>query len=313
MALADVSARVNIDELERGILEYWGKEKIFEKSLAGARDKELFTFYDGPPYATGKPHYGHILQSAIKDTVLRYKTMRGYYVPRRVGWDCHGLPVETIVEKELGFNTKKDIEKFGIENFNKKCRETVFRYIDDFTRTLKRMGRWADYDEAYTTLDKDYMESEWGVFKQLWDKGLVYKAFRSTPYCVRCETPLSNFEVAGSYKDRMDTAVYVLLRVNQKLKGGPSTPPRSRSGSNEQYLLIWTTTPWTLPGNVAVAVSPELTYVSVEHEGKEIIVAKERASEVFSEDVKIIRKWRIKELKELRYESLYCFVFLVIL
>src|SRR3989344_4046703 len=173
MALADVTARVNIDELERGILEYWGKEKIFEKSLAGARDKELFTFYDGPPYATGKPHYGHILQSAIKDTVLRYKTMRGYYVPRRVGWDCHGLPVETIVEKELGFNTKKDIEKFGIENFNKKCRETVFRYIDDFTRTLKRMGRWADYDEAYTTLDKDYMESEWGVFKQLWDKGLV--------------------------------------------------------------------------------------------------------------------------------------------
>ncbi|MFH1354022.1 MAG: isoleucine--tRNA ligase [bacterium] len=288
MAFANVSSRVNSDELERGVLEYWDKGKIFEKSLERTKDKEPFIFYDGPPYATGKPHYGHILQSAIKDTVLRYKTMCGYHVPRRVGWDCHGLPVETIVEKELGFKTKKDIEDYGIEEFNNKCRDTVFRYIDDFTRTLKRMGRWANYEEAYATLDKSYMEAEWSVFKQLWEQELVYKDFRSTPYCVRCETPLSNFEVASSYRDRTDVAVYVLLRVDQQLS-----------------LLIWTTTPWTLPGNAAVAVNAELTYVSVEYEGKEVIVAKERINEVFSGDFKIVREWKVEELLKLSYEPLH--------
>ncbi len=286
----DVSSRVNSDELELDVLEYWEKEAIFKKSLDRARDKgKLFTFYDGPPYATGKPHYGHILQSTIKDAVLRYKTMKGFYVPRRVGWDCHGLPVETIVEKNLGFKTKKDIEKYGIEKFNKKCRETVFKYIDEFTSTLKRVGRWADYDDAYATLDNDYMETEWWVFKSLWDMGLVYKAFRSTPYCIRCATPLSNFEVTSNYKDKTDTAVYVLLKVEDE----------------DSHLLIWTTTPWTLPGNAAVAISGELKYVSVEHDGKKIIVAKERVADVFGEDVDILKEWKTEELLELRYESLY--------
>jgi isoleucyl-tRNA synthetase len=291
LVFKDVSSRVNSDELERSVLGYWDKEEIFEKSLKKARDKgELFTFYDGPPYATGKPHYGHISQSAIKDAVLRYKTMKGFYVPRRVGWDCHGLPVETIVEKNLGFKTKKDIEKYGIEKFNKKCRATVFKYIDEFTDTLKRMGRWADYDNAYATLDKDYMESEWWVFKRLWEMDLIYEAFRSTPYCVRCATPLSNFEVASNYKDKTDTAVYVLLKVK---------------GKKDLYLLIWTTTPWTLPGNAAVAISKELKYVSVEHEGKEVIVAKERIEDVFGEDFKVVKEWKLEELQEFKYESLY--------
>ncbi|MDP3997919.1 MAG: isoleucine--tRNA ligase [Candidatus Andersenbacteria bacterium] len=297
----DVPPRMAADELEREILDYWDEKKIYARSLEQTARGKIYTFYDGPPYATGKPHYGHILQSAIKDTVLRYKTMQGYHVPRRVGWDCHGLPVETLVEKELGFKSKKDIEKYGIEKFNQKCRDTVFRYIDDFTTTLKRIGRWADYDQAYATLDRDYMESEWWAFKRLWEKELVYKDFRSTPYCIRCATPLSNFEVTSNYHDRTDTAVYVLLKVN-----GSSTR-FARSESDGLYLAIWTTTPWTLPGNVAVAINPELEYVSVDYEGKEVVVAKQRIKAIFGEDLPVKKQWSGSELDGLTYEPLYNF------
>lgn len=289
--LREVSSHVNSDELERGILEYWEKEKIFERSLEQNKGKPLFTFYDGPPYATGKPHYGQILQSALKDTVLRYKTMRGYYVPRRVGWDTHGLPIENIVEKELGITSKREIEK-DIEGFNKKCREAVFRYVDVFTAMLERIGRWADYDNAYSTLDRDYMESEWWVFKQLWDQKLVYKAFKSTPYCIRCATPLSNFEVSMGYKDKTDTAVYVLLRVRAERR-------------SPLYLLVWTTTPWTLPGNTAVAISPELEYVTVEYQDKHIIIAKDLVGKVLGAGVEIVGTWKTEELIKMRYEPLY--------
>lgn len=285
----EVLPRVDVDAMEREILAFWEKEKIFEKSLEATKDGEQFTFYDGPPYATGKPHYGHILQSSIKDTVLRYKTMQGYYVPRRVGWDCHGLPVENFVEKEFGFKNKKEIED-DIEGFNQKCREMVFRYIDDFTATLKRLGRWADYDNAYATLDRNYMESEWWAFKQLWEKDLVYKGFRSTPYCVRCGTPLSNFEVSMEYKDVVDLTVYVGLNV---------------VGQENLKLLVWTTTPWTLPGNVAVAVGKDMEYVSVEHEGKEYVVAKDRVEAVFGAGVKVLKQWTLPELLSLKYEPLY--------
>ncbi|MEX2055277.1 MAG: isoleucine--tRNA ligase [Candidatus Andersenbacteria bacterium] len=288
-----VSSRVNSDELEREILSYWETAKIFEQSLEQTKGQEQFTFYDGPPYATGKPHYGHVLQSAIKDTVLRYKTMQGYYVPRRVGWDCHGLPIETLVEKELGFKTKKDIEAFGIEKFNQACRDVVFRYIDDFTQTLRRMGRWADYEGAYATLNQDYMESEWWVFQQLWQQELVYKAFRSTPYCIRCATPLSNFEVSSNYKDTVDTSIYVGL------------PVKEHDGLS---LLVWTTTPWTLPGNAAVAINPELAYVTYEHEGKQYVVAKERVQAVFGESGNVVHEWNNNELLALTYEPLYSFL-----
>lgn len=277
----EVDARVNVDELERGILEFWDKEDIFHQALEQTKDRELFTFYDGPPYATGKPHYGHILQSAIKDTVLRYKTMQGYHVPRRVGWDCHGLPVENLVEKELGFKTKKEIED-DIEGFNKKCREMVYRYIGDFTSILKRIGRWADYDQAYSTLDRDYMESEWWVFKQLWDQGLVYKDFRSTPYCIRCATPLSNFEVSMAYKDVTDTAVYVLFPVE------PDRLLNRMDDANRKLaLLVWTTTPWTLPGNLAIAFNPKLEYVTVPYKEWEVILAKDRVQAIFGSDAKV--------------------------
>lgn len=296
-----VSPRVDSNDLERGILAYWEHEKVFEKSLEQNKDKPLFTFYDGPPYATGKPHYGHVLQSAIKDTVLRYKTMRGYYVPRRVGWDTHGLPVEVFVEKELGFKTKKDIERYGIEKFNQKCRETVHRYIDVWIQSLKRLGRWADYADGYSTLDRDYMESEWWVFQQLWDKGLVYQDFRSTPYCIRCATPLSNYETSEGYKDRTDTAVYVLLNISPT----SLTSGELRGANQKLSLLVWTTTPWTLPANVAVAFNPNLEYVSVTHEGREIILAKSRVEAIFGSGVTIVRTWTSKELQELTYQPLY--------
>ncbi len=285
---------MNVNELERGILRFWEDQKIFQKSLDINKDKEQFTFYDGPPYATGKPHYGHILQSAIKDTVLRYKTMRGYFVPRRVGWDCHGLPVETLVEKEMGIKSKRDIEdKIGIEQFNNKCRETVFRYIDDFTNTLKRIGRWADYEQAYATVNRDYMETEWWVFNKLWEQGLVYRAFRSTPYCIRCATPLSNFEVTINYKDTKDTAVYVMLPV---------------AGEDNLFLLVWTTTPWTLPGNVAVAYNPDpsFAYVVVKDGERNLVLEKSRAEVLWGDQVEVVRELTGADLAKLAgYEPLY--------
>ncbi len=289
----DVPARVNSDGLEREILEYWEKEKIFELSLEQNKNKPLFTFYDGPPYATGKPHYGHILQSSIKDAILRYKTMRGFYVPRRVGWDTHGLPIEVIVEKELGFKSKKDIEDYGIEKFNKKCREAVTKYVGAFTDSLKRLGRWADYDNAYYTLDKSYMETEWWIFKQLWDQKLIYEDFRSTPYCIRCETPLSNHEVSTSYKDKVDETVYVKLAI---------------ANDNKLWLLIWTTTPWTLPANVAVAYSEDVEYVKAELNGEVFVLAKERVEDVLGGAAKVIGQISHEDLRKLTYKPLFATV-----
>ena len=294
--MEEVSSHVQSNELEREVLAYWDENSIFEKSLEQHKEKELFTFYDGPPYATGKPHYGHVLQSAVKDTILRYKTMQGYYVPRRVGWDTHGLPIENLVEKELGITSKKQIED-DIAAFNAKCRETVYLHVDSFRETLKRIGRWADYGNEYSTLDRNYMESEWWVFKNLWDQGLIYKSFRSTPYCIRCATPLSNFEVTSSYKDTRDMSVYVSLQTH---------PSQNSLGANQQArLLIWTTTPWTLPANVAVAYSPDLAYVVARIESGEYILAKDRVEAVLGSDAEIVREISSEELSALLYEPMY--------
>lgn len=293
----EVSSRVNSDDLELSMLSYWDERKIFKKSLENNKDKASFTFYDGPPYATGKPHYGHVLQSAIKDSVLRYKTMQGYYVPRRNGWDTHGLPIENIVEKELGITSKKQIED-DIEKFNEQCKTTMYRYVDEFRTVLQRMGRWADYGNEYSTMDRHYMESEWWVFQQLWKKELIYKAFRSTPYCIRCATPLSNFEVSDSYKDVKDMSVYVMLaplRSSTELRGA----------DQEARLLIWTTTPWTLPGNVAVAYNPEIAYVVAKKEDQEYILAKDRVKHILDDDAEIVREVTPEELSEYAYTPLY--------
>ncbi len=235
--------------MEEEILKFWEKEKIFEKSLELRRDAELYSFYDGPPFATGTPHYGHIVASTMKDVVPRYWTMRGFNVPRVWGWDCHGLPIENIAEKELGITRKKEIlEKYGVAKFNEICRSKVLEYVEEWKKVIKRLGRWADMENAYKTMDLEFMESVWWVFKQLWDKGLIYEGHRSMHICPRCETTLSQSEVAEGYKMVKDLSVTAKFELVDE----PGT-----------YLLAWTTTPWTLIGNVALAVNEKLRYVKI--------------------------------------------------
>jgi isoleucyl-tRNA synthetase len=231
---------------EEETLAFWKEHDIFKKSVDKPALHGDYIFYDGPPFATGLPHYGHIVASVIKDVVPRYWTMRGYRVPRLWGWDCHGLPIENIVEKELGFKHKKDIKNYGIAKFNERCREQVLTYAHEWEKVIPRIGRWADMEHAYRTMDKPFMESVWWAFKQLWDKGLIYEDYRSMHICPRCETTLSQTEVSEGYKDVKDIAVTVKFELVDE------------TGT---YLLAWTTTPWTLPGNVAIAVGKEVEYV----------------------------------------------------
>ena len=237
---------------EEEVLAFWKREKIFEKTLAKPAPKGEYVFYDGPPFATGTPHYGHIVASVIKDVVPRFWTMRGYRVPRIWGWDTHGLPIENIVEKELGFKHKKDIEDYGIEKFNEQCRSKVLEYVDYWKTFIPRIGRFVDMEHAYRTMDASFMESVWWVFKQVYDRGLVYEDYRSMHICPRCETTLSQQEVAEGYKDVKDIAVTVKFKLKHPEKIGLS---------GDVYLLAWTTTPWTLPGNVALAVGKDIEYV----------------------------------------------------
>jgi isoleucyl-tRNA synthetase len=246
---------------EEEILAFWNREKIFEKSLSKKAPKGEFVFYDGPPFATGLPHYGHILPGSIKDAIPRYKTMQGYHVRRRWGWDCHGLPLENQIEKELGLATKRDIEKLGVAKFNAAARDAVLRYADEWRRIVPRFGRFVDMEDDYRTMDATYTESVWWAFKRLWDKGLVYEGFKAMHLCPRCGTTLSNFEVAQGYKDSTDLAVTVKLPLVDE----PGT-----------FLLVWTTTPWTLPGNMAAAVNASETYVKVKIGEEFYIVAKAR-------------------------------------
>ena len=206
-------------EFEEELLKTWQREKTFQKSLQQRQGKEYFSFYDGPPFANGLPHYGHVVPGTIKDAVARYKTMQGYYVPRKAGWDTHGLPVEYDVEKQLGISGKKDILKLGVDKFNQACRDSVFKYKENFEHFIHRMGRWLDLEDAYATLDDNYIESVWWVFSEIYKKGLVYEGYRSMPYCPRCATPLSNFELNQGYQDDVkDPSVYVLFPLKDHTK-----------------------------------------------------------------------------------------------
>lgn len=280
------------DALEREVLAQWEREGTFAASLKQREHRPPFSFYDGPPYATGSPHYGHLLQSTIKDAVVRYWTMRGYRVDRRVGWDCHGLPVEHLVEKELGIKNKQEIETYGIEKFNAVCRASVFRSVDEFVHILRRLGRWADYTQAYATLDPAYMESVWWVFKEAWDAGCVSHGFRSSPYCPRCATPLANFEAALGYREVDDPAITVKLRL---------------ADAESTFLLVWTTTPWTLPANVAAAVHPDLRYVNVAVGDEHWILAKDRLPDVVDVTYRIEEEVTGSQLVGRTYEPLYDF------
>lgn len=205
----------NLPKNEKKILKFWEKENVFAKSISQRKGGPFFSFYDGPPFASGLPHYGNVLVSVIKDVVLRYRTMRGYYLPRRAGWDCHGLPVENLIEKELNLGGKKEIEKFGVKKFNQFCRQSVLSCASQWLSTFRHLGRWVDYSRPYATMDNEYIESVWWVFNQLWQKKLIYQAYRVTPYCPRCGTPLSNFEInqPGAYRDVEDESVYLKFRI----------------------------------------------------------------------------------------------------
>ncbi len=271
---------------EEGILAFWNKEKIFEQSVAKDAPKGEFVFYDGPPFATGLPHHGHLLQSTIKDTIPRYRTMQGYRVHRTWGWDCHGLPLENIIEQELGIRNKREIEERGIGVFVEAARAAVLRYADDWKKFIPRLGRWVDMEQDYKTMDTSYTESVWWAFKNLFDKGLIYEGFKGMLLCPRCGTTLSNFEVAQGYKDIEDIAVYVKLPLE---------------GESNTSLLIWTTTAWTLPGNAAAAIHKEAIYVKVEVNGEFLILAKNRLAAALGEEAKIITEFPGKDLVGKKY------------
>jgi len=286
-----------IVEKEKEIQAFWETNKIFEQSLEQTKHGEAYSFYDGPPFATGTPHYGHLVASVMKDVVPRFWTMRGHYVERRWGWDCHGLPIENIVEKELGFKSKKEILDYGVAKFNEACRSKVLVYVEDWKKTIGRFGRWADMENPYKTMDLDYMESVWWVFKELWDKGLIYEGYKSMHVCPRCETTLSQQEVSEGYKDIKDLSVTAEFELIDE------------SGT---FVLAWTTTPWTLPGNVALAVGEDVDYVTIEKKDQgdgamiKFILAKARLAEVFKDsEFKIVKEFKGAELVGKKYKPLF--------
>ena len=290
MTFREVSSQVKFPALEEEVLRFWRDQDIFHKSLKQREGRPAFVFYEGPPTANNPPGIHHLLARGLKDLFPRYKTMRGFYVERKAGWDTHGLPVEIEVEKQLKMTGKQDIEKFGIEAFNKLCRESVFKYIDQFTEVTERMGYWVDMDRAYRTLDTTYMESVWWILKQLWDKQLLFQGFKVVPYCPRDQTPLSSHELAQGYRDDVeDPSVYVKFELEDE----PKT-----------YFLAWTTTPWTLPGNVALAVGLGIPYVRVRQGGERYILAKARLS-VLEGAYEVEAEIDPKTLLGRRYKPLY--------
>jgi isoleucyl-tRNA synthetase len=278
-------------EKEQKTLAFWRENKIFQKTLEKDSPAGEYVFYDGPPFATGAPHYGHLLAGTIKDYIGRYQTMQGKHVPRRWGWDCHGLPVENIVEKELGLKSRKDIEDFGLEKFNQAARKSVMTYVDVWREVVPRMGRFVDMDDDYKTMDPSFTESVWWVFGELNKKGLLYEGFKSMHLCPRCETTLSNFEVNQGYKDITDISVTVKFAL---------------AGETNTYFLAWTTTPWTLPGNVALAVNPEIDYVKIklQSNGEQYILAKSRLA-VVKENYATVTEFKGAEIVGKSYRPVF--------
>ncbi|MDP6523887.1 MAG: isoleucine--tRNA ligase [Kiritimatiellia bacterium] len=264
-----VSNKVDFSESEQSVLEFWKENGTFLKSVEARKGADEFLFYDGPPFATGLPHYGHLLAGTIKDIVPRYQTMRGYYVDRRFGWDCHGLPVEFEVEQDLEISGKTQIEELGVDVFNERCRSIVLRYTSEWRSVVTRMGRWVDFDRDYKTMDPSYMESIWWVFKSLWDKGLIYEGKKILPYCPRCSTPLSNFETNQGYEDVTDPAITIRFKLKNE---------------DNAYILAWTTTPWTLPSNMALAVGKDIVYARIEDKGSVYYMAKDRVSVYYRDE-----------------------------
>jgi isoleucyl-tRNA synthetase len=282
----------SFSDREKRVLAFWKEHQIFQKSLDERRGGPFFNFYDGPPFATGLPHYGHLLAGTIKDVVPRYKTMKGFCVPRRFGWDCHGLPIENEIEKNYHLSGALDIEAFGVDCFNEACREIVLRYTGQWRETVERMGRFVDFDNTYRTMDRSFMESVWWVFQQLYEKGLVYEGFKVMPFSAKLGTPLSNFEANANYKEVDDPSLIIAF---EWLKA-PGT-----------YFLAWTTTPWTLPSNLALMVQGEAEYVKVAFGGLKYVVAKSRVHDLFRESVEVLASYRGRDLVGIQYRPLFSY------
>ena len=299
-----VDPKVSFPQQEEEILKFWEENGVFKKSVSQREGCPEYVFYDGPPFATGLPHFGHFLPSTIKDIIPRYQTMKGKKVERRFGWDCHGLPVENLIEKELGLKDKTEIENYGIDKFNEACRASVLRYTSEWRQTITRLGRWVDFDNDYKTMNPEYMESIWWVFKSLWDKGLIYEGHYILPTCPHCATPLSNHELAtGGYKEVNDPAITIRFKVTEA--GPDANDPDMANGCT--YFLAWTTTPWTLPSNLGLTMGPDIDYVKV-HDGDEYyILAESRLHAYYKEPEKCEIVWKKKgsELLGSRYEPLF--------
>ncbi|RKY79653.1 isoleucine--tRNA ligase, partial [candidate division KSB1 bacterium] len=296
MHFKEVKTPLNYNEIEQNILKFWEENNIFQKSIDERPEDKQFIFYEGPPTANGRPGIHHVISRTIKDFVCRYKTMQGYRVNRKAGWDTHGLPVEIEVEKELGFETKDQIEKFGVEKFNQKCKDSVFKYLKEWNELTRRMGYWVDLENPYITYENDYIETVWWLLAQLWKKDLLYQGFKILPYCPRCETALSSHEVSLGYKDVTERSVTVKFKLKDK---------------ENSFILAWTTTPWTLPGNVALAIGAEITYVEIVQGNKGVdehyFLAEDRLV-IIKGDYKVIGKFKGKEIAGWEYEPLFSFI-----
>ncbi len=287
----ELTDKLSYPEIEKQVLAFWKENRIFERSISSREGNPGFTFYEGPPTANGRPGIHHVMSRTLKDLVCRYKTMRGYQVHRKAGWDTHGLPVEIEVEKQLGFKHKDDIVKYGVAEFNTKCRESVWKYKADWEMMTEQMGYWVDLTKPYITFENEYIESVWWALKRFFDEGMIYTGYKIQPYCPRCETPLSSHEVSLGYQDVKDVSVYVKM----KLKSHPDTS-----------FLVWTTTPWTLISNVALAVAPRVDYVKVEHKGEKLILAEVRLI-VLEGEYAVLERMKGSQLAGLEYQPLFTF------
>jgi len=293
-AFAPVESSPSFPAIEEQTQKYWEEHNLFRRSVEERDPKKQFVFYDGPPFATGLPHYGHLLQGTVKDLIPRYKTMRGYRVERRFGWDCHGLPIELEIENTLELKGRPDILDFGVDKYNEECRSTVLRYTKEWQTVTERMGRWIDFENDYKTMDLSFMESVWNAFAKMWDEGLIYEGRKVLPYSWRLTTPLSNSEASLNYMDCQDPSVTVKFRLKGEHEG--------------KSLLVWTTTPWTLPSNLAVCVHPDFDYVEVKHkESSEVyLLVDSRVGAYFEEEeIERLASYKGKDLEGLKYERLF--------
>jgi len=289
---------MNFNEREQKVLDFWKEEKIFEKSLEATKDGKSFVFYDGPITVNAQPGIHHVEARVYKDILTRYKTMQGYFVERKNGWDTHGLPVELQVEKKLGFKSKKDIEEYGVAKFNEECRKSVDELIPVFRQMTERIGYWVDMDNPYTTYKPEYIETLWWILKQIWDKKLLYKDFKVIPWCYRCGTGLSSHELAQGYQNIRENSVYIKLEVALDKKA------KELGIGEDTHILSWTTTPWTLPGNVALAVGPEITYILAKKDDQNYILAKSRIK-VLEDNYEVIKEFKGSDLESLSYKPLF--------